>query len=118
MSSHGAGARQVRSVRAISARRILIARILAVAADALQLWLFPVFGAGAPSVLDDGLDFVVAIALVLLVGWHLAFLPTFVVEMLPGVDLVPTWTIAVWFATRNRAVITDVRAAPKGRENA
>jgi hypothetical protein len=118
MSSYEAGAPQPKPARSISARRIKIARIIAVAADALQLGLFPFFGVGALSVLNDGLDVVVAILMVFLVGWHLAFLPTFVVEMTPGVDLVPTWTLAVWFATRNRAIVADVGATPKGTEKA
>ena len=37
-----------------------------------------------------------------LVGWHFAFLPTFVAELVPGVDLIPTWTAAVWLVTRRR----------------
>jgi hypothetical protein len=100
--------------RALSARRIKIARVIAVAADALQLVLFPFFGVGGLSILNDGLDVVVAIVLVSLVGWHLAFLPSFLVEMTPGVDLVPTWTLAAWLATRHRAIEpVDVRATPK-----
>jgi hypothetical protein len=41
--------------------------------------------------------------MVRMVGWHFAFLPTFVAELVPGVDLIPTWTAAVWFATRRGA---------------
>ncbi len=89
---------------AISPRRIRIARVIAVAADALQLGLFPFFGVGALSIVNDGLDVAVGIALMFLVGWHFAFLPTFVAELIPGVDLIPTWTVAVWFATRNRTI--------------
>jgi len=37
-----------------------------------------------------------------LVGFHWAFLPTFIAELLPFVDLVPSWTLAVWLATRTR----------------
>ena len=35
-----------------------------------------------------------------LVGWHWAFLPTFLAELIPFFDLVPTWTAAVFLATR------------------
>jgi hypothetical protein len=40
-----------------------------------------------------------------LVLFHLRFLPTFAAELVPGLDLFPTWTAAVFFATRqlNRA---------------
>ena len=84
-------------------RRVRIARIVAIAADVLQVVLFPAFAAGWISPLNDALDVVVAVIMVRLVGWHFAFLPTFVAELVPGVDLVPTWTAAVWFATRGRA---------------
>jgi len=39
---------------------------------------------------------------VVLLGWHVAFLPAFVVELLPVADLFPTWTIAVLYVTRAR----------------
>ena len=81
-------------------RRVRTARIIAVATDVVQLAFFPAFAGGWTSPVNDALDVVVAVIMVRLVGWHFAFLPTFVAEMVPGVDLVPTWTMAVWFATR------------------
>jgi hypothetical protein len=33
--------------------------------------------------------------LIYLLGWHWEFLPSFVAKLVPGVDLVPCWTIAV-----------------------
>ena len=39
-----------------------------------------------------------------LVGWHWAFLPAFIAEFTPGLDLVPSWTLAVVIATRHRGV--------------
>ncbi len=85
----------------MTASRIRTARIVAIVADVLQLALFPAFAGGMLSPLTDALDTVVAVVLIVLVGWHFAFLPTFVAELLPGVDLIPTWTAAVWFATRS-----------------
>jgi hypothetical protein len=35
-----------------------------------------------------------------LLGWHWAFVPSFLAELVPGLDLVPTWTLAVLIATR------------------
>ena len=83
--------------------RILAARIIAVAADAIQLGLFPLFLEGAPGIADAVLDVAVGIAMVWLLGWHLAFLPGFASEMLPFVDLFPSWTLAVLFVTRGGA---------------
>jgi hypothetical protein len=44
---------------------------------------------------EDVLDFGVAALLVNLLGWHWEFLPSFLVKLVPGVDLVPFWTMAV-----------------------
>ena len=74
---------------------------IAVLADAIQVGVFPLFGAGALSPLDDLLDVAVAWLLTKLLGWHWAFLPTFVAELVPGLDLVPSWTLAVIYVTRS-----------------
>jgi hypothetical protein len=44
---------------------------------------------------DDVLDIGVAAVLVQLLGWHWELLPAFAAELVPGVDLVPFWTLAV-----------------------
>jgi hypothetical protein len=75
--------------------RFRAAAILAIAADALQIFLFPLCAEGALSPADDLVDLVVGAGLVRLLGWHWEFLPTFVAKLLPGVDLVPFWTLAV-----------------------
>jgi hypothetical protein len=81
--------------------RVLAARIIAVVADAVQLGLLPLFAGGAPAGFDAVLDVVVGVAMIALVGWHWAFLPAFALEIVPVVDLAPTWTIAVFLATRH-----------------
>ena len=86
----------------VSPRRILAARAIAIAADLLQRGLFPFFVQGAASPASDAVDFVVAALLVALLGWHIAFLPTFLIELVPMVDLFPSWTAAVFFVTRKR----------------
>ena len=75
--------------------RFRAAMILAMAADALQIFVFPLFAEGALSPADDVLDIAVAAVLVRLLGWHWEFLPAFAAELVPGVDLVPFWTMAV-----------------------
>ena len=80
--------------------KVKAARLLAIAADVAQIVVFPLFAGGALSPWDDGLDLLVAAVLIRLLGWHWAFLPTFFAELIPGLDLVPTWTAAVFFATR------------------
>lgn len=82
--------------------RTRIAWIVAIAADALQIVLLPFFGEGFLSPLTDGIDLVVAVVMVVLLGWHFAFLPTAIAEVLPALNLFPTWTAAVFFVTRRR----------------
>jgi hypothetical protein len=91
------------TVRDATARRRRAAFVVALAADLVQWGLFPLFMAAAASPLDDVLDVAVALVMVRWVGWHWAFLPAFVAELVPFVDLVPFWTLAAWFATRGRA---------------
>jgi hypothetical protein len=94
---------------AVAPARIRAARSLAVAADVLQIVVFPLFAPGLASPWNDALDLLVALAMISLIGWHWAFLPSFLAELVPGLDLVPTWTAAVFFATRAKM------PAPAGR---
>ena len=80
--------------------RVWAARAIAVAADAIQIVAVPAFFGGAASPVNDALDVAVGIVLVLLVGWHVAFLPTFIAELVPMLDIFPTWTTAILFVTR------------------
>jgi hypothetical protein len=75
--------------------RILAARAVAVGADLLQLGLLP----AVPLV--EALDVAVAVILIGLLGWHWVFLPSMVIEAIPWVGAVPTWTASVLYATRN-----------------
>ena len=75
--------------------RFRAAMILAIIADALQIVVFPLFVEGAESPADDIFDFGIGAVLVYLLGWHWEFLPSFLAKLVPGVDLVPFWTMAV-----------------------
>jgi len=86
----------------LTKKRIWTARFLALAVDAAQVVFLPFLGVGFVSPVSDALDLGIAVALTVLVGWHWAFLPTLVAELIPGVSLVPTWTAAVFLATRGR----------------
>src|SRR5207247_8079035 len=104
--------------------RFRMAMILAMAADTLQIVVFPLFAAGAFSPAADVLDLAVAAVLVNLLGWHWEFLPTFLAELVPGVDLVPFWTLAVVNVYRKWKQITitteetrDQRPALRGQQN-
>lgn len=86
------------------------AMLLAVAADILQIAVFPMFVEGALSPADDILDLGMAALLTNLLGWHWEFLPSFFAKLVPGVDLVPFWTIAVvnvWRKAKREALEID-----------
>src|SRR5271169_1762069 len=91
-----------------------LAWLVAVAADALQIFAFPLFVEGGASPADSALDLFVAIVLIRLLGWHWAFLPSLAAELIPGADLFPTWTAAVWFVTRGLRQPGDVEVLPPG----
>ena len=68
--------------------RTILALAIAVAADGLQLLLaeFGWFG------LDQAIDCVAMILISRTIGFHVLFLPTFVIELVPLLEDLPTWT--------------------------
>ena len=95
-----------------------LAMLLAIIADALQLIVFPAFVEGALSPADDLLDLGVAATMVRLLGWHWEFLPSFLVKLVPGVDLVPFWTIAVasvWRKAKAAAAVPGEAIQPDNK---
>jgi hypothetical protein len=68
--------------------RIVLALLVGLSADALQI-LLPV--PPAPEIIDV----VAAVLTFWLLGFHLLLLPTFVIELIPVVDMLPTWTACV-----------------------
>jgi hypothetical protein len=85
------------------------AMLLAIVADALQVAIFPMFVEGALSPADDLLDLGVAAMMTHLLGWHWEFLPSFFAKLVPGMDLVPFWTMAVanvWRKAKHEASVT------------
>ena len=92
------------------------ALILAVAADAVQLFVTPLFAEGALSPADDLLDLGVAAVLLRLLGWHWEFLPAFAAELIPGADLVPYWTLAVMSVYRKWRQTVQVEEEERPRE--
>ena len=79
-----------------------LACLVAMAADAIQIGALPLSAAGGLSPADVLLDLGVAAILIRLLGWHWAFLPTLLAELVPGFDLFSTWTAAVFYVTRQR----------------
>ena len=75
----------------LTSSRIKTAYAIAVATDVLQFALGP-FGW---VFVDEILDVVALIGTARLLGFHPLLLPTFVLEFVPFVDVVPTWTACV-----------------------
>lgn len=71
--------------------RILLAMLVAIVADWLQVFLLPFTWTFAQS----GVDVVAMVLTIWLIGFHLLLLPTFALEFIPIVDVLPTWTTCV-----------------------
>ena len=87
---------------------------VAIAADTLQIAAFPFFIEGGMSPADSLLDLIVAFVMIRLLGWHWAFLPSAAAKLIPGADLFPTWTTAVWFVTRQRVSANSNSSSSSG----
>lgn len=75
--------------------RLRTAIFVAIAADVLEMIVFPLFIEGFESPVADLLDLCVGGVLTWLLGWHWEFAPSFVAKLVPGIDLAPLWTLAV-----------------------
>lgn len=80
--------------------RIKAAYAVAIATDVLQFGLGP-FGW---AFFDEILDVIALVATTRLLGFHPLLLPTFILELFPVIDVLPTWTgcVALVVATRNK----------------
>jgi hypothetical protein len=98
-----------------------IALGVAVLADIVQFFVIPFLGAASPP--DDFLDVVIGAFLTWLLGWHWEFAPSFLGKLIPGVDLVPFWTLAVAnvYRKKKRLAVTEglgqVEPEPKAGNN-
>ena len=97
------------TVPALTGTRIAVGLATAIAADGLQLI------AQAIPFAPQGIDLVAAIVVSRAIGFHPLLLPTFLVELIPLVDDLPTWTgcdLAVIAMRRQGAdAVKSVRAS-------
>jgi len=84
----------------MTGKHVRLAYGIAVATDVIQLALGPFGWTWA----DEVLDIAAAFVLWRLLGFHLLLLPTFVLELIPLADMLPTWTacVALVIAARRR----------------
>jgi hypothetical protein len=93
-----------------------IAIVIALIADGLQVAVTPLITVGGLGVfLDVVIDLVTAVIMILLLGFHWAFLPSFLVELIPGVSLVPLWTLAAILATKREAKASETTVVGSDR---
>ena len=87
-----------------------------ICADLMQLCIIPLLPDGFLNPLNDVSDAIACIILTRLIGFHFAFLPSFLIKLIPVVEIAPTWTLAVIIATRNLrapAPVVDVPSEVK-----
>ena len=72
----------------LTGRRVAFALGVALVTDAIQILLGPLGWA----FIDQALDVIAMILTARAIGFHFLLLPTFVVEFLPLLDMLPTWT--------------------------
>jgi hypothetical protein len=106
----------------LTRKRIWFAFAVAVLTDMLQFGLGPIGWVFA----DEAFDVAAMILISWAIGFHMLLLPTFLVEFIPGPDMLPTWTgcTAVVIMLRKKAQaqppidvqsqVTSVEATPRG----
>jgi len=72
----------------LTRRRIQLAFVVAILSDAVQIGLGPL----GWTFLDEVIDVIAMILTSWLLGFHLLLIPTFLFELIPIVDMLPTWT--------------------------
>ena len=92
--------------------RIGWAMAVAVIADGLQIAAGPLGWAG----FDQTVDVIAMIITSLLLGFHPLLLPTFVVELVPVMEMMPTWTgcvgAVIFFRKRSHPAAPPVVTTP------
>ncbi|HXB25152.1 MAG TPA: hypothetical protein VNV25_10535 [Gemmatimonadaceae bacterium] len=104
-------------MRTVTPRQVKLAFAVGILADILQLPVnLSFFSVGLATIggeipleaLDAAIDVVAALLINRLLGFHWALLPTFALELVPGLDAAPTWTACVaYVAFRRRQRITS-----------
>jgi hypothetical protein len=97
-------------MQVLSRKRILAAFAIAVAADVTQILLGPLGWTFADEIFD-----VIAMGLTIwLLGFHPLLLPTFLIELIPIADMLPTWTgcVAAVVMLRRNATKAGAPSSP------
>lgn len=83
-----------------------LAVLIAAIADLAQVPLLPGYASGLAALpaatLDLAVDFVAALVLMRLMGFHWLLLPTAVLEIVPLAGVLPTWTACTLYVLSRR----------------
>jgi hypothetical protein len=99
--------------------KVILAFAIAGVADLVQIPITAATTTGLLSIPGELADFlvdcVVMIVTTRLLGFHWVLLPSFLLELIPGPDLLPTWTASVayvvWRRKKERAQPPSIRPA-------
>jgi hypothetical protein len=84
-----------RAPNAVSPSRKRVALALAALSDLAQWFFFPATVEGAASPVELAIDGFTALVILLVVGFHWRLAIALLAELVPGVDMFPTWTAVV-----------------------
>ena len=100
------------TVPTLTRTRVWFALAVAIAVDLVQLSLGPIGWLWV----DEGLDVAAMILISVTLGFHPLLLPTVVIEFIPLVDMLPTWTgctaAVIMLRKRAQAQTPPAKAAP------
>ena len=84
----------------LTRNRVRLAYAAAITADAIQALMGPMGWLFA----DQVIDIIAMIVVFRAIGFHPLLLPTFLIEFVPGIDMLPTWTgcVALVVALRRK----------------
>jgi len=101
----------------LTRKRNIVAFAVAVVADLIEFPIsaagFSVVGAGVGEFAAFVIDAMVFGVMTKLLGFRWMFLPSFCVEVIPGLDLLPTWVGCVFFVVRQRKKTQNVNVVSK-----
>ena len=94
----------------LTRNRVRLACAVAITADAIQVLLGPLGWVFA----DEVIDIIAMIVAIKTIGFHPLLLPTFLIEFVPGIDMLPTWTGCVALVVALRRKQQPAQPPPEG----
>jgi hypothetical protein len=103
----------------LTSLRVSLAFAVSIVADLVQLPINAAAFTGILALPGEGVDLVVDLVagavISALLGFHWALVPTFFAELIPGLDLAPTWTACVAYVVWQRRLEEKANSTPVER---